>query len=314
MEEKSLNVEVNKLENKKYQLDVLSLIVYNSWMNDDQTVRMIKKKDLRKILVESLKIDSRKTTRLLNNFIDLGILEVKGYDYIVHKAKPPYLKIPISTVKFCLEHMSDLDFKVYCVLLNMFNKHQYYGYSENYFFSKKELLEGVGYTNNARNLHIADEALVILKKLGFIEYDGPKKRIDKNGKKSKAYYFELLKVNLIPKVKKEADHQYLSVGGKVNRENYLDFAPDIIKEFPEAIEKEVVQIGIDKTLEELIECTRGLNEHNTPYYKEARILWEQFHNYFEGRPIELEITSSIREACIAVYGKDYCDALKCKNS
>ena len=30
MEEKTLNVEVKKLDNKKYQLDVLSLIVYNS--------------------------------------------------------------------------------------------------------------------------------------------------------------------------------------------------------------------------------------------------------------------------------------------
>ena len=30
MEDKSLYVEVNKLEDKRYQLDVLSLIVYNS--------------------------------------------------------------------------------------------------------------------------------------------------------------------------------------------------------------------------------------------------------------------------------------------
>lgn len=278
-------------------------------MNDN--VRMIKKKDLRKVLVQSLGIDSRKTTRLLKNFIDLGILEVKGYDYIVHKAKPPYLKIPISTVKFCLEHMGDLDFKVYCVLLNMFNKHQYYGYKENYFFSKKELLEGVGYTNNARNLHIADEALIILKKLGFIEYDGPKKRIDENGKQSKAYYFELLKVNLIPKSKKEADQQYISVGGKINRENYLDFAPEVIKKFPEAIEKEVILIGMDKTFKELTECTRGLNKDN-PYYKEAYTLWKQFDNYFKGQPVKLEVTSSMRKACIEVYGRDYCDVLKGK--
>lgn len=216
-------------------------------MNEDQTIRMIKKKELRKVLIEALKIDSRKTTRLLNNFIDLGILEVKGYDYIVHKAKPPYLEIPLSTVKFCLEHMGDLDFKVYCVLLNMWNKHKYYGYKENYFFSKKELLEGVGYTNTNRNLHIADEALVILKKLGFIQYDGPKKRVDKNGKQSQAYYFELLNVSLIPKSKIEADKQYLSVGGKINRENYLDFAPEAVKEFPEAIEQEVIQIEENKS-------------------------------------------------------------------
>ena len=30
MEDKSLYVEVNKLDDKRYQLDVLSLIVYNS--------------------------------------------------------------------------------------------------------------------------------------------------------------------------------------------------------------------------------------------------------------------------------------------
>ena len=109
----------------------------------DEDIRVIKKKDLRKILMAALKIDSRKTTRLINNFIDLGILEVKGYSYIVHKAKPPFLNIPIPTVKFCLEHMGDLDFKIYCVLLNMYNKHQYYSYKQNYFFSKKELLERI---------------------------------------------------------------------------------------------------------------------------------------------------------------------------
>jgi len=234
MEDKSLYVEVDKLNDKRYQLDVLSLIVYNSWMDED--IRVIKKKDLRKILMTALKIDSRKTTRLINNFIDLGILEVKGYSYIIHKAKPPFLNIPIPTVKFCLEHMGDLDFKVYCVLLNMYNKHQYYSYKQNYFFSKKELLESIGYVNASNNLHIVDEALVILKKLGFIEYAGPKKRIEQNGKQSKAYYFELLKVNLVPKAKIEADKQYLSVDGKINRENYLDFSPEVIKEFPEKIE------------------------------------------------------------------------------
>ena len=49
----------------------------------------------------------------------------------------------------------------------------------------------------------------------------------------------------------------------------------------EIVNKNQIESKIDKTLEELVECTRGLNEHNTPYYKEARILWEQFHNYFE---------------------------------
>jgi len=236
MEDKSLYVEVNKLEDKRYQLDVLSLIVYNSWV--DEEIRIVKKKDLRKALMAALKIDSRKTTRLINNFIDLGILEVKGYDYIVHKAQPPFLNIPIPTVKFCLEHMGDLDFKIYCVLLNMYNKHQYYGYEQNYFFSKKELLEGIGYANTTRNLHIVDEALIILKKLGFIDYSGPKKRVGEDGKQSMAYYFELLNVNLIPKAKVEADKQYLSIDGKINRENYLDFAPEVVKEFPETIEVE----------------------------------------------------------------------------
>ena len=100
MEDKSLYVEVDKLNDKRYQLDVLSLIVYNSWMDED--IRVIKKKDLRKILMTALKIDSRKTTRLINNFIDLGILEAKGYSYIIHKAKPPFLNIPIPTLIFLL--------------------------------------------------------------------------------------------------------------------------------------------------------------------------------------------------------------------
>jgi hypothetical protein len=162
----------------------------------DQKIRIVKKRDLRKALKENLKVDSRRITTLINNFVDIGVLKVTKEGYEINEAKPPFLKVPFSTVNFCLANMNNLSFKIYCVLLNMYKKHCFYGRKDNYFFTKKELLESIGYVNASRNLHIVDEALIVLKELDLIDYTGPKKKIDKNGKQSMAYYFELLNVNL----------------------------------------------------------------------------------------------------------------------
>lgn len=331
--DKDLYVEINKLDDKRYEPDILYFVVAYSWMDED--VRYIKKKELRKVLMKALNINSRKVTRLINNFIALGILEIKGYDYIVHKAKPPYLNIPIPTVKFCLEHMGDLDFKIYCVLLNMYNKHEYYGYKENYFFTKKELLESIGYINDSHNLHIVDEALVILKKLGCIAYAGPKRKKQADGRLSKGYYFELLHVNRNPKAKEEADRQFLTAGGRINRQNYLDFSETVVQEEmkkissaknvevketllkPQVQEKKsysteivVGEFNGEKTLDgkrwyDLDNDTREFN-HEDGFNE----LCLAIRGFCLGEDYSIEKSSKLSQLSIKIWGKDYTTVLE----
>lgn len=56
-------------------------------------------------------------------------------------------------------------------MLQKYNLHVEYHYKENYFFNKKEILSGIGYSDSTVNRTKLVEALDILEKEGFIRYD-----------------------------------------------------------------------------------------------------------------------------------------------
>ena len=77
-------------------------------------------------------------------------------------------------------------------MLNKYDLHlAYFKGKDNYFFNKKELLEGVGYANSAANRKRLDDALMLLEKLDYIHYNH--QYVGRPGKHG--LYLELYKVN-----------------------------------------------------------------------------------------------------------------------
>ena len=213
--------------------------------------------------------------------------------------KVPFIYVFFETAVYCLDNLSPFVTKLYVYLLWSFNYYQekiknngFEFFDDPYCVSLTKLGKVLGYSNSKNTNRKVLTALETLRRVGLIDFDNE-------------YYYKTLDNG-------QVTHFY-----KINQVYARSLVQDSIVEWalkdPEIIgaedEEEVLFQEIDQTFEELNNRTCGINEYNSPYYKDAVTIFKQFKNYFDKKPVKLDVTDSMREASIAIFGKDYCDAL-----
>lgn len=189
IQEMSLSVSKDRMQDKNYFL--LPIVLSNTMgYADRDRGRIVSKTEFKTTLKKYLKLSNYKFKTLIETFEALGIMEEEGSNYIFNLIKSNFVKLSFSTALYFLDYYSDFIFKIYCWLLQKYNLHVEYHYKENYFFNKKEILSGIGYSDSTVNRTKLVEALDILEKEGFIRYDH--NYVGRPGKHG--LYWELLEV------------------------------------------------------------------------------------------------------------------------
>lgn len=144
--------------------------------DSDSYRRTIGKKDFKRVLKDFLKLNRRKVDAVVSTFEELGIIvPINDREYEVSQYNS-YLLLEPKTVKFCLDNLSELAFKVYCYLRSKHLVHIEMGYPQFYKFSvsgKGGLLEVCGYSDSGQNKDKMRECLKVLEKLKLIEVSDP---------------------------------------------------------------------------------------------------------------------------------------------
>ena len=189
VQEMSLSVSKERMQDKNYFL--LPIVLSNTMgYADREKGRIVSKNEFKTTLKKYLKLSNYKFKTLIETFEALGIMKEEGSNYIFNLVQTNFVKLSFSTALYFLDYYSDFIFKIYCWLLQKYNLHVEYHYRENYFFNKKELLLGIGYSDSTVNRTKLSEALDILEKEGFIRYNH--QYVGRPGKHG--LYWELLEV------------------------------------------------------------------------------------------------------------------------
>lgn len=166
-----LGKDMEYLKNKNYNMSALSIANMTGWIDTKNKHRIVNRKEFEKQLKQELHLTKYKCSVIIDAFIAADVIEEHGKDLWLQETKSNFLKLFVPTVKYCLNHLGDMEFKVYCILLNKYTLNQYYHMNENYFFSSKELLEMIGYNGtDGTNVRQMGETLTTLKILGLIDY------------------------------------------------------------------------------------------------------------------------------------------------
>lgn len=166
----SLSIHPDKMKNKNYDISVVALATLDcEWLDDDKS-RKIAKTEFRARLKTVLKMTNYKIKIVVNTLIDLRVMDEDDNCYVINAVEAPFVRLNISTVRFCLENLDPLSFKVYCYLANKFNIHRTYGITENYFFSAAELISVIGYGRNHQSHIKMLGILELLEGIGLIQY------------------------------------------------------------------------------------------------------------------------------------------------
>ena len=187
-----LDVSSDKMKNQNYNLYLTIIANTMGYVDKDKQYRIVPKIEVRAYLRDSLKLTKYKIKTLLDTYKILGLMDEEGSNFIFYPIKKNFVSLSFSTTMYFLDFFSDFIFKVYCWLLNKYDLHcAYFKGKENYYFNKKELLESIGYSNSTPNRHKLDDALILLEKLGYIQYNH--QYIGRPGKHG--LYLELYQVN-----------------------------------------------------------------------------------------------------------------------
>ena len=187
-----LSVDKENMRNKNYNLYLTVIANTMGYVDKENNYRLVPKTEIKAFLRDNFKLTKYKIKTLLDTYKILGLIDEKGSDFIFYPIKKNFVNLSFSTTLYFLDMLSDFVFKVYCWLLNKYDLHlAYFKGKDNYFFNKKELLEGVGYANSAANRKRLDDALMLLEKLDYIHYNH--QYVGRPGKHG--LYLELYKVN-----------------------------------------------------------------------------------------------------------------------
>ena len=209
-----LDVHPEAMKEKNYNLRGVALSNFLGTVNPATNQRAIDKQEFLSQLKQMLKLTKYKCKIIVQTFIDLNIIEEDDKYYYFNPVSSNFLKLVVPTAKYCINNLSDFCFKVYCYMLNKYNIHVAYRHLENYFFSYKELLNDIGYSNSTVNMNMLQQALTTLEELGFIEYEHiAQGRPGKHGT-----YHELYSVNQIAPVQIKAAKNYIENGYKVDED------------------------------------------------------------------------------------------------
>lgn len=136
------------------------------------TYRIIKKTEYKALLRTKLKLSRYKVDKLIQVYIDLDLITEEGEYYKFNPIQKNFIKLTLPTALYFLDNLSDYVFKVYCWFLNKYEIHlkRYYN-SDNFFFSIKQIIEGIGYSKTSTSWSRMMEALNTLEQLGYISYN-----------------------------------------------------------------------------------------------------------------------------------------------
>ena len=229
-----ISVAEEHMQNKQYDPQ-LYLASYNKGYiveRDGITYHYVDKKELKKAIKDVLHKTYYKCNVLIKTYIDLGLITETDEFYIFNSVDKPFVGLTVDTVKFCLDYLNELPFKVYCYLMSKYVKHLYlkerYGKTENYFFSKTEIALALGYSKKEANILLIQRALVVLEDMGLIKFSKSYQRPGHKG-----YYHELYWVRQYSKTQIKADVQYMTQAieqGRVVNQEVLDELAQPVKD------------------------------------------------------------------------------------
>lgn len=230
-----ISVDEEHMKEKNYDPGVI-VVANGIGYIDNEKRRHFTRAELIAQMKTVLKLTKYKCGIILDVFIDAGIIsegENKNELYL-NPIRHNFLKMLMTTAKYCLEHLSNNEFKIYCYLFNKYNMHIYYQHIENYFFSEKEVAEAIGYKGrNPNTVRMIKECLLTLRELGLIDYD-----LESVGRPGKhGTYHELYAVYDYSPVQTEALQQTI----------------DECKQLPDEFVRDAVVLGNDLSAAELTE-------------------------------------------------------------
>lgn len=239
MSEKSallVSVAEDHMKVQKYNPQV-SLIGYVNGFVDKDDNLIISKRDLKKGLQERLGLKRTRINTLITTYLELGLIREDQNNYVFSKIDAPFVGLKPDTIMFCSQHLGQIPFKVYLYLMNKYQLNllgkKHGRYTENYFFSKREIAVALGYNGTKEeNILQIQEALELLKDLGFLNCSSSQRRAGHNG-----YYHELFWVNQYSLTHLSADLEYLADRqrrgynyiGKATKENLAEPLVNILE-------------------------------------------------------------------------------------
>ena len=193
----SFDVDSNKLVNKNYNLKAAGSLMLDTKLEQDNT-RVLSLKESRKRL-RNIGFTKYQINNILSCFESLDVIQINEMNVIIQPIKNKFVTIPVDTVRFCLFNLSADCFKMYCYLKSKYQVHEAYGFKENYFFSRTDILKALGYYKNSANIKNVNEHLIVLRDVGLIQYSN--ESVFRKGRKGR--YTELYKVSDFANAQKE---------------------------------------------------------------------------------------------------------------
>ncbi len=256
MEEPSsilVSVAEDHMQIRNYEPGVAALASTFGRVEDDR--RIINRTELTDNMKKLFGLSKYKCKQIIDVLLETGLFEQgeSVNELYVVQLTTNFLKMFVTTVRFCCEHLSTFTFKVYCYLFNKYNMHIYYQYNDNYFFSEKEILESIGYSRNVNIRRRLKESLKILKKLGLIEYS--EEAAGRPGKHG--VYHELYAVYNYSPIQKNALQELVDEGEKLSP-NIVSEAAAMEVEIPKKLEPDKEEM---KLFQEFLEFKKWKELH-----------------------------------------------------
>lgn len=166
-----IDVSPEKMQIRNYDPYLTVASVNVGWGDNSKNCLVVYKNEYRAFLKKKLKLSQYKCNTLIKIYIDLGMIKEDSEHYYFYPSRTRFISLTLPTAVYFLDNISDFVFKIYCWLLDKYELHKkYYKNGENFFFSKVQLLEGVGYSKGSKVWAQVINALNTLEELGFIAY------------------------------------------------------------------------------------------------------------------------------------------------
>lgn len=158
--------------NKKYSDLLYGYLQVMSDREEDTDIRYIEKKNLKFTkIAEDLQISRQTVASRLNNLIDMGLLKYdeikKRYEFITIQKDLAAL-LPKPTVRILCNTLRERSLSILAYLLKSYFQHGQKPFNINIDILKAQV--GLSSANRGTNNEVITDTLILLKKLGFIDY------------------------------------------------------------------------------------------------------------------------------------------------
>lgn len=185
------------IKNKNYIVSLRALLDNCCHVTENKD-KIISKKMLRSLMRKVFNLQSNKIKTVISVYEELGIISEYDNDTYIVNFITPFISLNPETVQYCLTTLSELSFKVYCYLKNIYDYHIEQGFDTPLMFSVSGsggLLERCGYYgDSSANRKKMNWILETLQNVGLIEVSNAFPVKDDNGK-FHGWYRQLNKVN-----------------------------------------------------------------------------------------------------------------------